>query len=487
MSTRIFRFVALLIGGACALSAQTPEHRLSLKEAVQRALAQNREIKVQAYSRDIAQAYVLASHGRFDPALTLGRDHGHDKSPASANPLVRQLTKTDSYRLSLDGSTPWGLGYSVGATAFNERGTHNGFGSEYQTFGGITVTQPLLRNFGFAANLYEVRIARADRRISEWEFRQTVIDTVTRVVVAYSELLLSHEFLRVSRRSRELAADLLVENEKRFKAGGMSENQLVQARARTAARAEAIILAHRAVRDADNALRRLVGEAVFPLDGALLGVTAAGFEDKEASPAEDLKAAYEMRPDYQQARLGLTKKEAGRAYVRNQLMPRLDLVGGYGYHGLDQDFSASRQMVADRDYRAYSAGLVVTVPLTFARERGRLRAARLEQQQAEEDLGRLEQEIAFSLSLAAGQIQTSKERVAATRLAFELASEALEDELKKLRAGASTTFVVLSLQESLSSVELGMHRALAEQRRAAAFYDREVGRTLMRHGVALAE
>jgi outer membrane protein TolC len=485
MSMRLLCFSILVLGGVCPALAQSADHRLSLKDAVQRALVQNRDIKVEAYSPQIAQAYVLASQGRFDPEINFGRDYSNDQRPTSSSPLVQQLSKTDSYRLSLDGSTPWGMGYSVGTTAYNERSSSNGFASDYQTFGGITVTQPLLRNFGFSANLYEVRIARADRRISEWVFRQTVIDTATRVIVAYSELLLSHEVLRVSQRSRELAADLLVENEKRFKAGGMSENQLVQARARTAARAEAIILAHRSVRDADNALRRLIGEEVFPLDGPLLGVSAYGFFEFDATPAADLEAAYELRPDYQQARLSLTKKEAGHAYARNQLMPRLDLVGGYGYNGLDSDFSASRRMVADREHRVYTAGVVMTVPLTFARERGRLRAARLEQKQAEEAFARMEQEVAFNLSVAAGQIRTAKERVAATRLAFELASEALEDELKKLRAGTSSTFVVLSLQESLSGVELSMHRALAEQRIAAALYDRETGRTLERNAVTV--
>lgn len=470
----------------CAQPARAAEQPLTLPAAVQRALAQNRGIQVEAFSREIAAANLLAAKGRFDPALHVERDYGSDGSPASANPLVGQLTRSDTYRAGLEGVTPWGLNYSVGARAFNERGTFNGFTNEYRSFSGVTVTQPLLRDFGTRANLYEVRVARTDRSISDWEFRQTVIDTITRVAVTYSDLLLAHEFLRVSRRSRELAANLLGENEKRFRAGGMSENQLVQARARTAARAEAIILAERAVRDTDNVLRQLIGETVFPLNGPLLTVGASGVEVPPVEPVADLKAAYDLRPDYQAARLGVARREAGHAYARNQLMPRLDLVGSYGYSGLDEDFAASRRVVADREHRSYSAGLVMTVPLTFARERGRLRAARIEQRQAEADLGRMEQEIALNLSLAAGQIDTARQRVEATRTAFELASEALEDELKKLRAGASTTFVVLSLQESLSSVEVGMHRALAEQRRAAALYDRETGRTLVRHGVAVA-
>jgi outer membrane protein len=477
--------VAAALSGATGLSAQENAQRLALPEAVQRALKQNRAIKVESYSRDIARAYLLAAQGRFDPAMTFERYYVEDGAPASSNPLVRRLTQTDTYGLSLDGETSWGLNYSLGSEAFNQRGTSNGFTDNYSTFTGLTLTQPLLRGFGFGANLYEVRVARADRSISEWEFRQTITDTITRVVIAYSDLLVAHEYLRVTRRSRDLAAGLLTENEKRFKAGGMSENQLVQARARTAARAEAILFAERGVRDADNELRELIGETAFSLDGPLLGVSPVELADVDLKLGEDLKTAYALRPDYQSARLGLMKREANYAYARNQLMPRLDVVGSYGYSGLDHDFSTSRRMMADREHRSYSAGVVVSVPLTFARERGRVRAARLEQKQAEAELGRMEQEIALNVTAAAGQIETVRQRVKATRMAFDLASHALEDELKKLRAGASTTFVVLSLQESLSSVELAMYRALAEQQRAIALYDRELGRTLERHGIAL--
>ena len=126
---------------------------------------------------------------------------------------------------------------------------------------------------------------------------------------------------------------------------------------------------------------------------------------------------------------------------------------------------------------------MVTLPLAFVRERGRLRAARFEQNQAEEELARARQEIALNVSLAAGRLDSARQRIVATREAYALAGRALEDEVKKLRAGTSSTFVVLSLQESLSEVEVAMHRARAETRMAAALYDRETGRTLERHGL----
>ena len=55
-------------------------------------------------------------------------------------------------------------------------------------------------------------------------------------------------------------------------------------------------------------------------------------------------------------------------------------------------------------------------------------------------------------------------------------------ELKKLRAGTSSTFVVLNLQGELISAENSLYNALADERRAHALYDRELGRPLtVRH------
>jgi outer membrane protein len=472
---------------AASLCAQANSPRLSLNEAVRLALAQNKSVKVDAYNRPIARANLLAARGIFDPALTFERSYSEDGSPERANPVTTQLSQSDDYRLSLDGLLPWGMSYSLGTSAQNRRGTFNGFTDNFSTFNGLTVTQPLLRGFGFGANLYGVRVAKADQAISDWEFRQTLIDTVTRVVIAYSDLVFAHENLRIIRQARGLVERLVDDNEKRFSSGLMSENDVTQARAQAAQRGEAIVFAERAVRDNDNALRRLLGEESFSLQGALLAVEVPRVSEPVVTLADDVKKALELRPDYQSALLGLTKVRAGEKFSRNQLLPRVDLVGSYGYSGLDREFSASRRMAANGDYRSYSAGIVVSVPLAFAEGRGRARASRLSSLQAEADVDRFAQEIALLVANAAGQIETTRERVKTTRSAFELASKALAGEQKKLQAGTTTTFVVLNLQTQLANIESNLARALADQRRAWANYERELGITLKTHAITIAD
>ncbi len=484
--------LACLLLLSAALAAQDTAQPLTLDDAIRLALASNLSIKVDAYSRSIARANLLSAYGQFDPALNFSRSKSENYSLSLASPdngflPPATLVRTDTYALSLGGVMPWGLSYSIGGSAQNQRGSYNGFNDAFQTFGGIQVTQPLLRGFGFGANLLGVRIARADRAISDWQYRQTVIDTVTNVTVAFSNLVAAHENLRTAQRSRELAAGLIAENEKRFKVGSMSENDVTTARSRMALREEAILYAERAVRDSDNQLRLLMGESSFPNDGPLLAVDPPPPPEVDVQPAADLQKAYTLRPDYQQARLAFNKGRYNEASARNQLLPQVNFVGSYGYSGLDQNFAASRRMVADKDNRAYSAGVEVSVPLTFAQGRGAARAARLQVRQTETRLKLIEEEIALGVAAAAGQIETSQKRVAATQAALKLSQQSLDAELKKLRAGASSTFFVLDLQERLAGVENNYYQALADQRRAAAAYEREIGTTLEHYHLTLTD
>lgn len=479
--SRLFPALALAVSGF-VLAASLRAEPLTVDDAIRLALEKNQRIKVSAFSRGISRANVLAEFGHFEPSITFRRSYSDDHVPVSTGPLVVQLTKTDDYRLSLDGSTPWGLTYSLGTTAENQRGTANSFSNQFSTFGGLSVTQPLLRGFGFGTNLANLRIAKADRGISDWQHRQTVIDTVTSVIYACSDLALARENLRIARLSRDLAAQLLDQNEKRFKVGSLSDADVTQARAQVANREESILFAERTVHDDENQLRRLIGDSVLSADGPAIDLAPlAPAILLTVDPAADLKQALNLRPDYQAARLGLAVQRVNEVVAKNQVLPRVDFVGSYGYSGLDRDFAASRRQVGDEDFRSYTAGVVVNVPLGFTEARSRARAARLTLRQSEADLARLELDIAVSVAAAAGQIETTRQRVAATRTAYELAKQALAAEEKRFQAGTSRTLDVLQLQQQLASVESSQVRALADQRRAVASYERELGTTLLSH------
>lgn len=467
----------LVIAVVCSTGAAAEP--LTLNEAIRLALEKNQALRVSAFSPEIARASVLAEYGRFDPELTFSRSYGEDETLTTTNPLVTQVTKTDDYAVTFGGLTPWGATYGLTATANNRRGATTGFSDNFVTFGGVTITQPLLRGFGFGANLSALRIAKADRRISDWQYRQDVIDTATAVIIVYNNLLQARENLYINQLSRDLTAKLVEQNEKKNLIGQISDADVIQARARLAGKEEQILQAGRAARDLENTLRQLIGETTFSVDPSPLEVEALPPPAPvSVDVAIDLKKAYELRPDYQAARAGIDRRRASHALARNRLLPAVDFVGSYGYSGTDPDFARSRRQVRDEDVRSYTAGVVVSIPLTFTEERGRARAARLSLRQSEADLVRLEQDIAVAIAAAAGQVETTQKRVTANRTAVELTQQSLRAEELKLQAGTSTTFLVLSAQEQLASVQRDLARALADNRKALANYERELGRTL---------
>jgi len=468
-----------------ATPAGADQQTLTLDTAIQRALAKNFAIKVEGYDAAIASARVTEALGKFDPVISGSYNHTENRNPLlsfDSNTGLRNTTndRTDTYDLGLGGLLPWGMTYRLGGTTTNARGTFNAYADNFDSFAGVSGTQPLLRNFGFGPTLASIRIARTNRGISDWQFRQTVMDTVTRVTYAYHDLNFAIAYLRSATRSRDLAAELLGENEKRFKVGSMSEYDVTSARSRVASRQENVLSAERQVREAENALKQLISDdrTTGLLDERLAIEPPAPAPIVVVDPAADFRIALEKRPDYQQAKLSLQRSDINSRLQFNQLLPRVDLVGSYGANGYDVSRAASRRQVQDQDYRSYSWGVVVSVPLTFTTERGRYRAAKLQQRQAETQLQQVEQAIVVFVGNAAGQIETTQKRIQANRQARELAQATLDAEVKRLRVGQSSTFFVAQQQEILSFAEVREAAAQSDYAKALAEYDRQLGVTL---------
>jgi len=476
-----------------AQTAGTPE-RITLDDAIRRAVAKNFTIKSDSYDVAIARARVLEQLGIFDPQLTGTYTYRDSENPlTSFDPVtgLRNVTKdkSDAYEVSLNGLLPWGLTYSLGGTQTNARGTFNAFADRYDTFAGVSARQPLLRGFGFGATTAQIRIAMTNRSISEWAFRQSIIDTVTRVIFAYYELNFAQGALRSAHRARDIAAQLVDENEKRFRVGSMSEYDVTSARARLANRIEDILFAERGVRESANALKALISDerTTKLLDWQIEIEPMSTLPVAVVNPALDFQEALKKRPDYQQALLNVRRARLNQGYQRNQLLPRVDLIGSYGYAGLDANRATAQRMVRNEDHRAYSYGVQVTVPLTFTTERGRYRASKLATRQAETDLEQVEQNIVVNVGNAAANIDTTRQRVDAARKARELGQATLDAEQKRLRAGTGNTFFVVQQQEILAALEVAELRAEADYRRALAEYDRQLGLTLEKLNISVAE
>lgn len=499
-SPRFLLALALLFTGATVRAGQVGgvvggELFLSLHGTVELALAKNFTIRAAAYQPRIADARLRAARGRaFDPVLSARGQRNVNNNPQLSDPRLAldtgatQIT-SDFFSLDLSARTALGTTLSLSANTQNRTGDFNRGRDEYNTFAGVSVTQPFLRGFGPDAALAPIRVARVDRQTSLWAFRQTVTDVITEAVQAYADVLFTRESEAVAIRSRDLAARLRADNERRVNLGVLTPLDISVARAGLAAREGAVIAARQATRESENALKLRVTDDIAGLLAIRLRLAPLGDDpppDVDPPLGTDLRRALELRPDYQQALLDLSRRNVNLRFDRNAAGPQLDLLASLGANGLDRNLAASVAQTARAENLAYSVGLAFSVPLPDREGRGNLQATRLGIAGTLVRLKELEQQIIVRLDNAAGQVSNSRARVRAATEAEALARESLAAEEQKLAAGTSTTFVVLQLQNDLATAENTRLRALTDFRKARVAYDREAGRTLERHGVELA-
>ncbi|MFT3829029.1 MAG: TolC family protein [Opitutaceae bacterium] len=467
---------------------------LTLETAIASALAHNFTIASARFEPQIARGDQLVAAGAFDPTLNASAKRSDYRSDPY-NPLTGLYTplyieKTDTLSVSLDGKLPFGLRYSFVSETQNYRDTDatSRLLDSYSTFNGIRLTQPLLRGFGFGANLAGVRLARARRGIARAQYHQAVTDTITSTISAYNNLYYAQQAYQNTLRSRKLANDLLTENRRRAEVGSISPADVTIAAARVARIENGVIQTERNLLDTANYFRTLLtSDRRPPADQLPRIAPPLVAPTPEIDRAAALQRAYELRPDYRQMLETVRRAQAGLSDARSAALPQIDLVGSYGYTGTGGTFDDAYRSSRRRDTASWSAGAVVSLPLPLRDGRGRVLSSRLTLEQARTDLARLEQQIAVDIANASGQIEATARRVEATRRARQLADDSLVAEQKRLQVGQSDTFTVLQFQELLSAAEQSEYRAVADYNIALADYDRAIGITLQRHAVTLEE
>ncbi|TCO89340.1 outer membrane protein TolC [Chthoniobacter flavus] len=491
---RLARFIfPLLIVSLTALAgdnAPAPKPsvlKLTLETAIQAALAKNFAIQVEKFEPKIAQENITQQLGHFDPTFSLTAQRTENALPGlfqnDIHLRTRALTRTDLLSADLAGATSIGLTYDLGLSSSNTLGIFNHFTNFYESTASVSIKQPLLRGFGTAANLAQVRIARNNAKVTEWQLRQQIIDTITTTNFVYNELHFAKENLQVAEQNQELANQLLKDNQAREKIGTMALLDVAEARAQVASREEAVILARRTILDNENLLKQLVTNDIERLLDVRIEIEPPPSPPFHADVRAAIREALELRPDYRQAILTIERSNITLAFTRNEVLPRFDLTASLALLGIDNEIGRSLSRIGDKDQTLWTAGAIMSLPIPNREARGARNAAALECAKALVALKQLEQQVVVDVDNASGQIVTSGERITSTSEATRLARETLDAADKKLKAGTGTTFEVLDLQEKLAEAEAAELRARADYNKAVSEYQRQTGTALKVHNV----
>jgi outer membrane protein len=477
---------------------------LTLKDTIEKVLKNNVSISVQGYNSQINEQSIFEEEADFDPTVdfefTVGEETRQSKTTSSlSDPKNRNQDYDWDFSVTQKFVTGGDYEVSMDNNRNRSSSSFSSLNPTYSTDMALTVTQPLLKDFGIDLNKREIYIARNDQKISDHQFTEKVIDTLTEAENIYWDLVFSIEDLKVKKTSLKRAQDLEKQVKAQVDVGTLAELEILQAKSEVASRDERLLSAQNLIDDNEDKLKNILNLAfdseeglkkIIPTDSPVYKPVV------DESLEESLKTALTHRPDLLAKKKELDNRNIEAKYNENQMYPTLDLVGSLGLNGLSGD-SGSGSSKIDGGYdtalsetfstkfRLWEFGINLSYPLGNRAAKSRLAAKRLEVAQLLLDIKDFEKNIVVEVREAHRQIETDIKRVQATRVARKLAEEKLNAEEKKFEVGLSTSFNVLEFQEDLAEEQSNEIKAVIDYNKSRNRLNQVMARTLEAHDIKL--
>jgi outer membrane protein TolC len=462
---------------------------LTLEDCIAEALKHNFDVQVERYAPEISLYDLRGAYGGYDPTLSVSGTHNYNVRPGGLSsdliPLPATTSKSDSFNGGIVGALPTGLQYDFTGRVTDTTTAENSGGNI-----GVSLTQPLLRNFWVDGTRLSISVAKNRLKYSEQALRQQFITTVTAVENAYYELIYAREFVQVQQQAMELAGKQLGDDRQRVQIQVLAERggTIEQDEAQEAQSRANLIGAQFSLAKAQNTLKNLITDSYSQWHDIDVEPVATLAATRQLFDVQDSwNKGLRQRPDLKQAKLDVEQQGFQLKYSFNQIFPELDLVGSYGFNGQGNEFHDVFGQINEGNAPFYSYGAQLSIPLSNVKARNSYKANKATGEQILLRLKQLEQNVMVAIDNAVKQAQSSYESVDATRQARTYAEVALNAEQGKYSAGKSTTFIVLQLQNNLTSARSQEIRALADYNEALVNLALQEGDTLERRKIDLKE
>jgi HAE1 family hydrophobic/amphiphilic exporter-1 len=506
---------------------------LSLREALSMALENNKDIEVARENVRIAEFDLLGAKGVYDPRLVTNAFYERAVNPISSflsggqNGSTTQSDYTGTARL--EGQSPFlGGNYRLDFSSIRLT-TNNQFTAlnpQYPTALTFSYTQPLLRGLKFDNNRRQIEIARKNLSLTDAQFRQRAIDTITSVQCAYWDLVFSLRSLQVQRDAVMVARTQLEHNKRLVQEGQLAPIDVVAAEAQISTFEQGVFSALEGVSRAENNLKNLIAEnqkAAIWME-SLVPTETVDLAVPEISLPDALKTAMENRPELQQSNVLREINQIDQRYFKEQTKPGIDLVGTYGLTGLAgsissgvNPFTASNLEVRERinelsrrsglpelpdvpvqalspqllggydqslqnllanRYNNFRVGVQINLPLRNRTAEAQLGRSLVEGERIGTQREQLEQTIQVDVRNALQSMRSSEARLRAAVATREANEQQFASEQRKLDAGQSTVFLVLERQTALTEARGRELQAQTDLNKAIADLQRATGNAL---------
>lgn len=498
-ATAFLLFAVILLPAFASMAnaqdqADKKEITLTLREAIDLALRNNLDIKIDYYSVKQTEATYISSKALNDvtfynnnswsaaTSVSLNAFSGGKNEVELIEGVGAKLTDSDAWSMTtgLTETIPTGGKWTIEMQM--ESSDTDSIYSTVNPYRGASLQfsfeQPLLKGFGFSLNIPQKNIIISSNNldISVETFKMNVMTNLYNVINAYWNLVYRQKDLEVKKQSLQLAEDQLRRNKTQVEVGTMAPIEIVSAEAGVAQAEQAIIAAEASLKEGqDNLIQMLyVPKDMEGWNMNLTAVDEPNAEKIEMSLDSEIENAYKNRPDMKSVEIDIESKELQVDAAFWSLLPEVSFVGSLTYKGYGGDFLTYNssnildpdrevigsnpvtytnvfEQITDRRFSDWSIGLNVSFPLFNSQARGDLANQKAARTLAKVNIIKKKQEIAADVRKAVRDVETNYLQIKASEKARILAEKQLEAEQKKFDVGSSTNFQVLNYQKELAS------------------------------------
>jgi outer membrane protein len=488
--------------------------RLRLQDAVQLALENNSNIRIEETQVEAQKFSLLGAYRPFDPLFQSSANVNRysysgytqlqgvgDTSSAALNTLSQ--TVQASYTQTFVTGT--NIFASLGSTRTSTNSDYYFLNPYVNSTVTLQFTQPLLRNAWRFPNTAALVIARRALQQSRAAFEAQVNDAILQVIIQYWTVVQARGSFDVEQRSLALAESSYQHDKRALELGALPPLDIYRSQSEVAARRLQAIQSEYALKQAQEAFRFTIGVDQDPtlaaLELDLVEQPEPQGEIESIDPEEVLKKALSARPEIVAVNDALANDETSIRLAHNQLRPDLSLTGFYQSSGIGGNqynlntgqlisqggLGTSYNQLFGFGFPGYGGTLNLNLPIRNRGAKANLGTALVARRHDLYTSQLTKEEIVRQVKDSVHQLEEANLTLAAGKTSLELARKSLAADQRKYELGAETNFFVLDSQTKLAQSELDLLQTQINYQIARATVDRATGSLLEPYHVQIDE
>lgn len=456
---------------------------LRLEDYLRLVAEKNETLQAQMLEVEASRYKARGQWGVFEPAATASvtreantrQNNTEEQAAQSGQPVFSE--RNTIYDTAIEAFVPTGGKIHMGFTEsdlFNNvnpvpflSSTNNVFTRQYQSFAGVSFTQPLLKNAGDTVVMANIRLAAMDSDIAFQQYRRQLMLAISQAEAAYWNLYFAQEQLSFFKQSVSLADTILSDSRQRLKAGRASELDVMEAQSGLGLRQSKQNEALQNFYDALGQVQTLSGIAPQEHGRVIRAMDIPPAEITTPAYAQVYQRAFDLNPDYLIQQRKVDQEQVRLGVARNQRLPELNFKGAYGLNGLGATPGESLDFLQSQNFASWSLGFELRIPLGGGiKERNEFKAAKLTLQEAVANLSSIQTQIANALDAGIRKTRKWQESIQSYQSVIDFNESLLKTEVARLNAGTVEPRKVLEVEADLFDARQSFAEALVQRQRA---------------------